>query len=424
MLVRTSILVAAVAALSTAPARGADAVSVPLPAGTLTVGASQDPSCPVGFGCQSIVVSCPGVSSDQGGTIAVGEPGGAPRGVVAFFDSGAGDDWWGMDEPEGASLLADLRTAGFRVVLVRWKGHWLASGAGQDTGPDALACRPATTIRHVHDTLYAPLLIDPAEAGRCGFCLVGSSGGASAIAYALSHHGLDQIVDAIVPTGGPPHVALAKGCLRDPSQEAYWYEGASVRAVDLSYGFMADGPCLRNDPSFRSRWAATSVDAPGADLAYPTTRVAILVGEQDRIQPHSRDYLDLLLAAGTPASLEVVPGAGHDIVAVPAGHEAIERALLAGGGSAPPPDPATGPFLLEVARVGKGTVTSAPPAIRCGWACSAALPAATTLALEARPARGWAFAGWSGDCVGAGSCSVTMDGPCSVTATFVKVRSR
>lgn len=75
-------------------------------------------------------------------------------------------------------------------------------------------------------------------------------------------------------------------------------------------------------------------------------------------------------------------------------------------------------FPLTVGVTGQGKVTSAPGGIDCGAACSANFAAASTVALTAVAVPGWTFSGWGGACSGTGSCSVTMNGPASVTATF------
>ena len=45
----------------------------------------------------------------------------------------------------------------------------------------------------------------------------------------------------------------------------------------------------------------------------------------------------------------------------------------------------------------------------------------TTVSVTATPNAGWRFTRWSGDCEGTGACSVTMDGPKSVTAHFTRI---
>ncbi len=75
---------------------------------------------------------------------------------------------------------------------------------------------------------------------------------------------------------------------------------------------------------------------------------------------------------------------------------------------------------LTVAKTGtgSGTVTSSPAGIDCGATCSHSYTQGTVVTLTATPATGSTFAGWSGDCSGTGSCTVTMSQARSVTATF------
>jgi hypothetical protein len=90
----------------------------------------------------------------------------------------------------------------------------------------------------------------------------------------------------------------------------------------------------------------------------------------------------------------------------------------------PPPSPS---FTLTVTResllLGSGTVTSSPPGIDCGAACSRSYDGATVVTLTAAPALGSGFVGWSGACSGIldPSCTVTMTADSGVTATFLGV---
>jgi hypothetical protein len=71
------------------------------------------------------------------------------------------------------------------------------------------------------------------------------------------------------------------------------------------------------------------------------------------------------------------------------------------------------------AGAGSGTVTSSPAGISCGTVCSGSFAANTSVTLTATPSVGSTFAGWSGGgCSGTGSCTVTLTGATTVTATF------
>jgi hypothetical protein len=70
------------------------------------------------------------------------------------------------------------------------------------------------------------------------------------------------------------------------------------------------------------------------------------------------------------------------------------------------------------AGTGEGTVTSGGNEIACGATCNADFPSGTMVTLTAAPTTGSTFAGWSGDCGGTGTCTVTLSAARNVTATF------
>lgn len=57
---------------------------------------------------------------------------------------------------------------------------------------------------------------------------------------------------------------------------------------------------------------------------------------------------------------------------------------------------------------GKGTVTSSPTGISCGNTCTESFDSRTSVTLTPTASTGSTFAGWSGDCTGTGTCSLTM----------------
>jgi hypothetical protein len=81
--------------------------------------------------------------------------------------------------------------------------------------------------------------------------------------------------------------------------------------------------------------------------------------------------------------------------------------------------------LLTVSRTGpgRGTITSSPPGIRCGQACSGSFDQGTVVVLSATPWASSRFSGWSGACLGASpTCTITLDGPSTVGAAFDRER--
>ena len=162
----------------------------------------------------------------------------------------------------------------------------------------------------------------------------GAAAGASQVSYALSFYGLDAIVDAVVPTSGPDHAALSKGCLRDNASRRYWFNQAVSQFMDDSPGYQltpGQGPCALHDVTFGSQWDAMSVDTGANLLLYPTTRVVFIFGALDCGPPpaHGNDYYDALMAAGSPfVERYVINGMGHQVSEYPTGLEALTQALL------------------------------------------------------------------------------------------------
>jgi subtilisin family serine protease len=74
---------------------------------------------------------------------------------------------------------------------------------------------------------------------------------------------------------------------------------------------------------------------------------------------------------------------------------------------------------LRITAQGYGTVAGEAIGIDCGSSCSRLLAPGRSVELTARPATGYALAGWGGACSGAGAtCLLTMDAAKEVTATF------
>jgi hypothetical protein len=78
--------------------------------------------------------------------------------------------------------------------------------------------------------------------------------------------------------------------------------------------------------------------------------------------------------------------------------------------------------ILRVAKTGKGSgeVASNPVGINCGSTCSNRFKYGSNVILTAKSGKGSAFAGWSGDCTGKRTCSVSMTDTRAVRASFLK----
>ena len=75
-------------------------------------------------------------------------------------------------------------------------------------------------------------------------------------------------------------------------------------------------------------------------------------------------------------------------------------------------------YTLTVSKTGTGSGTVTDTGINCGTDCSEAYNSGTSVTLTATPDANSTFAGWSGDCSGTGTCTLTMNANKSTTATF------
>lgn len=306
------------------------------PPGSLALGSLQETGASQGClagatQCRSFEITCPGLSETARGEIDVRAATSQARGVAVFFSHAKGGSWWG-ESLRNNDFIDQLRAGGITMVQVRWVGgSWLESAPGEQAGTSKVACRPATAIKWVHDTVFVPLGVDAGPL-RCGFCITGVSGGASQVAYPLGYFGLDSILDAVVPVSGPPHGDQAKGCLRRAGESGYWYEDPShVLNIDLSYGFRsADGPCARHDTSWVARWDAESVARGAPDYAHPNTRIHFLIGGRDEspAPSHAQAYAAALRSQpSNHVTVDVDPTMPHGLNE--SGFDALLATLLA-----------------------------------------------------------------------------------------------
>lgn len=336
------------------------AAQAPYPLGSYIISPSElppDPSppqifeAPIGFKVTSPAVPEPGYGYLA---IARAAPGTQPRGLVMCFTGGEGTAWWAQGATGRAPVLTqELQALGFAVVQLRWTDVWHHSSRNDDCGVARLAFQPATMIKYVYDTYYVPMGISP-KIGEAGFCLTGGSGGASQISYALSHYGLDSLVDVLIPTGGPPHATLTKSSLLVSGQEGYWMPDDTRISFDRGFGFYGgggrEGPSYNRDTAFIPRWDEASVAVGGSDYYHPRTRIHFILGVQDRtgVRFTYRDYFERLKSEGSPyvtASQDDLTETGHTIEGTAEGIAALKAAILA-----PSPAP-TGPIIAAGGRI-------------------------------------------------------------------------
>ena len=208
---------------------------------------------------------------------------------------------------------------------------WLVASPGEEAGHARLGCRPATVARWVHDNIHP-------QSPELAYCAVGNSGGAMQIGYMLTHYGLEELLDTVVPSGGPPSARLDLSCLRDdPANEIMLLGVANDgfpadRFVDTGFGYPSDGsgPCAQRDTSFRDQFREASVASGDGDYFYPRTLVWFLFGEND--EPNIKrgtTYYDRLIEDRSPmVRLDVLLGVGHGVHRNPQGADKLLDILI------------------------------------------------------------------------------------------------
>lgn len=229
------------------------------------------------------------------GSLDVRTPNGTINAVDVFFSGSQGTSLWGAGPFPIEPFFQSLLSSGHQIVQVKWNTPWLASPTGVQTGQVALACRPATLIKWIHDHYPAPK-----------FNLIGTSAGSAALTYALADYGI--VADKVVIDSGPPFMELRKAC-----EHIAGYEfGGEKPLVDMGYGFQSNGPCVRADASFEDQWNANSIESGGV-YQYPAIEIHVIYGLSDSvyIQNRARDYAALL--GLTNDEVHPVAGMGHGV---------------------------------------------------------------------------------------------------------------
>jgi hypothetical protein len=210
-------------------------------------------------------VSCPSIPA-AAATLRITSPTGARTGTIVLTTGGSGTLFNG-DVGLGRQMIASFVADGLRVVELAWQqpGTW--------GGPQArtLACRYATAARWIYDNLHA---------GRL-FAAQGTSGGASQVAFALAHYGLNDIIGLADLGSGPPGCPL---CSEDG-------EHGSEPLMP------APPPAVRRDPR----------------VNYPSTTVRFFLGDREPMPEIIADANAYYAAIVSAKSMATVTSTAHNI---------------------------------------------------------------------------------------------------------------
>jgi len=314
---------------------------------------------------RQITVTCPGLDTIVANVQVRNKVTTTPAaGTVVFFTGAAGTALWSTAGVDAAQTILDLNTAGFRTVEIGYttpsnaNGGWLGyTTASQDgLGPEASACRPATLIQWAYDVQFA------GAGANLGFCGVGSSGGGSALLFAMQIYGLGSLFDFAVFDSGPAIADLQGGCAQAaPSASVYGYPtGTAKKLMDTSFKYVSNtGPCSQYntgsftptvyDPKFRAsgNYSTQATEDHGV-WAFSNTRLQFVFGDNDTLPgcdsatdqnctnapAHGKLVYNRLVARGQPSGMisqctfSAARNVGHGVNSSAVGAQYIEDLLI------------------------------------------------------------------------------------------------
>ena len=284
--------------------------------------------------CQQMTVSCPGVPDVQA-YVKTNTPSGTVLGTVTYNTGTDGNGLYDSIFTFGSTAVGNVLSAGYTTVQISWGTPFNSNQpAGWVQGPGgvlASACRYATVTNWIYNNIQKNTNIP--------MCATANSGGAGALAYALSQYPSSNILSMAEVTSGPPTGRLDWGCGCKQGAQPVQCGATTTGTLGTCFG-KTDGGVW--DPAYNPNvaigtgvcGAATqgtlppgglnfflgdSVEAPGASYNFPKTYVNLVFGGADTSSaiPIGQDWFDNItstkaqacVANGVHSLANTLPGA-------------------------------------------------------------------------------------------------------------------
>jgi hypothetical protein len=277
--------------------------------------------------CQKMTVSCPGIPNVFA-YVKTNTPTGTSKGTVTYGTGTDGNGLYDSIFTFGDVAVQNVLNGGYTTVQISWgtpfdstqPNGWV-QGQG---GVLAAACRYATVTKWIYDNIQNNTTLP--------MCATANSGGAGALAYALSQYGAGNILSMAEVTSGPPTGRLDWGCGCQQGKVpvscgASTTLGTCFGAVDSPVWDSAYTPSLNathpycsnaavNDvlpPGGLDYFLGDSAEAPGATYNFPNTFVNVVFGGQDISSaiPSGQDWFNRITS--TSKAQECIADAPHSI---------------------------------------------------------------------------------------------------------------
>ncbi|MFZ0732948.1 MAG: hypothetical protein WAM79_11535, partial [Candidatus Sulfotelmatobacter sp.] len=289
--------------------------------------------------CQQMTVACPGVPNISA-YVKTNAPSGTSKGTVTY---GTGTDGNGLYESifmYGSTAVQNVINGGYTTVQISWGTPFNSNQPnGWAEGPGGLltaACRYATVTKWIYDNVQNNTSLP--------MCATANSGGAGALAYALSQYGSNDILSMAEVTSGPPTGRLDWGCgctqgslpvsCGQKSPMGTCFGTADAPVWDPAYNPNAStGVCTAAvngtlPPGGLDFFLGDSAEAPGATYNFSNTYVNLVFGGQDTSSaiPIGQDWFNHITS--TSKGQECIADAPHSIANVPDGAAQIATDIL------------------------------------------------------------------------------------------------
>jgi hypothetical protein len=289
--------------------------------------------------CQQMTISCPGLPDVQG-YVKTNSPTGTTLGYVTYTTGTDGNGLYDSVFTYGSTAVQNVINAGYTTVQISWGTPFNTNEPdGWVLGPGGVlstACRYATIHQWIYNNIQNNTSLP--------LCATGNSGGAGALAYALSQYPTPSILSMAEVTSGPPAGRLDWGC--GCTEGTMAVQCGTSSTLGTCFG-KADAPVW--DPAYNPNqttgvcttavdgtlppgglnfFLGDSVEAPGAIYSFPNTYVNLVFGSADSSSaiPIGQHWFDNIT---TNKGQVCVTGGEHSMADTLAGAEQIANDLIA-----------------------------------------------------------------------------------------------
>jgi len=288
--------------------------------------------------CQQMTVSCPNVPDVQA-YVKTNAPTGTSVGTVTYNTGTDGNGLYDSIFTFGSTAVQNVLNASFTTVQISWGTPFNSNQPdGWAQGPGGVmadACRYATVTQWIYDNIQSNTSLP--------YCATANSGGAGALAYALSQYPNSNILSMAEVTSGPPTGRLDWGC--GCTEGKLPVQCGSSVSLGTCFG-KVDAPVW--DPAYDPSGATAvcsnavngtlppgglnfflgdSVEAPGANYNFPKTYVNLVFGGADNSSaiPIGQDWFNNITSTKAQAC---VAGGLHSLANTLAGAQQIANDLI------------------------------------------------------------------------------------------------